>query len=415
MKPAAPTLRERLERIYGIRLLFQPRAQFRLIALLIGLVLAGRIYQFVVSSAADWWGYDFSAYWLAARHVLDGLPVYSAEQLAGPFSPQQQFLYLYPPFFAVVMTPLAALFNDYREAQWVWAILGGLIVTGSVIAVARAEGLVGRRQLLLLLGAVFALHAVPLEMFMGNVHILLLGMFSVAWLGIRRGDSRGEYIAGAAIGIAALIKLFPLLIVLWFVATGHRRAAIAAFATAAALALLSLPATGIQQWLDFPQMLANAEQPRYGSTLDPTSWVAEVIDFNVARVVVAVVGVAILLWSARSQPARVSFGVAVMVSLLLVPTLYGHYLAIAVLPIALSVAHYRGGLAPALAYLGIFAAGQLDYGRLFTRALASLGAAAPLAVLLFCGRERIPIERADDQAALRAAPPRAANTAAPSS
>jgi len=414
MSAAASTLRERLERIYGIRLLFQPRAQMRLIALLIGLVLAGRIFQFAVSSAAEWWGYDFSAYWLAARHVLDGLPVYSAQQLSGAYSPQQQFLYLYPPFFAAVMTPFAALFDDYRQAQWVWAILGGLIVAGSVLAVARAEGLLGGRQLLLLLAAVFALHAVPLEMFMGNVHILLIGLLSAAWLGIRRGDSRGEVIAGAAVGIAALIKLFPLLIVLWFVATGHRRAAIATFVTAALLALLTLPVTGIQPWLDFPQMLANAEQPRYGSTLDPTAWVAEVIDFNVARVLVSVVGVAILLWSARSQPARVSFGAAVMVSVLLVPTLYGHYLAIAVLPIILSLAHYRGGLAPALAYLGIFFAGQLDYGRVFTRALASLGAAAPLVVLLLARRERVPIEQADDQAALRAAPPRAANPAAPS-
>src|SRR5688500_17193439 len=211
MTAATATLRGRLERTYGIRLLFQPRPQIRLVALLIGIVLCARIYQFYVSSAADWWGYDFSAYWLAARHVLDGLPVYSAQQLSGPFSPQQQFLYLYPPLFAVVMTPLAALFNHYREAQWMWAILRELIVLGSVIAVERAEGLVGRRTLLLLLGAVFALHAVPLEMFMGNVHILLLGLLSVAWLGIRRGDSRGEAIAGAAVGIAALIKLFPLL------------------------------------------------------------------------------------------------------------------------------------------------------------------------------------------------------------
>ena len=43
---------------------------------------AFRARQFVLFTRQIQWGYDFSAYWTAAGHLLDGQPIYQAQQLA---------------------------------------------------------------------------------------------------------------------------------------------------------------------------------------------------------------------------------------------------------------------------------------------------------------------------------------------
>ena len=110
--------RSRFRETFGLRLLFEPRFQGAAVGLLLVVVLAFRGLQFIAWTSSIQWGYDFSAYWQAARDLLDGEALYSAHQLAGPYGPQQQFLYLYPPFLAVAVAPLAALFDDYRAAAW---------------------------------------------------------------------------------------------------------------------------------------------------------------------------------------------------------------------------------------------------------------------------------------------------------
>src|SRR5207249_4847417 len=154
--------------------------------------------------SAPQWGYDFSAYWLAARHLLAGQPIYTAAQLAGPYEPQLQgqFLYLYPPFLAVVVLPLAWLSPDsYGLAMGVWAVLGTAIATAVVLGISRLEGLlIDGERALLLLAATFAFPPLVGELVLGNVHVVLLGLFALAWWGARVGGRRGDALAGVAVG-----------------------------------------------------------------------------------------------------------------------------------------------------------------------------------------------------------------------
>ena len=95
--------------IYGLRRLREPAFQ-RLILVLLAILLGlFRLTQFSVFTTQVQWGYDFSAYWTAAGNLLHGLPIYAPDQLSGPYAPQRQFLYLYPPPLAAAFIPLAAL------------------------------------------------------------------------------------------------------------------------------------------------------------------------------------------------------------------------------------------------------------------------------------------------------------------
>ena len=167
---------------YGLRLLSKPRVQVVVLSLLAFLVVAFRAMQFVGLTREVQWGYDFSFYWTAGLHLLNGEPIYSAAQLAGPYAPQGQDGFLYPPPFAVAAIPLAALFpTDFRTAAWIWTAIGAAILAASVLALWRSERLAerlpvleGRGRWLLVAGA-FVFPPVVGELVLGNVHLLLLG------------------------------------------------------------------------------------------------------------------------------------------------------------------------------------------------------------------------------------------------
>jgi len=330
---------------YGLRLLSQPRVRIAVLVLVAVLVIAFRAVQFAALTKQIQWGYDFSAYWTAGGRLIQGDSLYTAAQLAGPYAPQQQFLYLYPPPLAALAAPLAALFpTEYRAAAWVWSGLGATILIACVLALHRSERLgerypilAGRGRWLLVAGAV-AFPPVIGELVLGNVHLVLLGLLTLAWLGIRRGTPLGERVAGLVVGVAAVIKVFPALLLVWFLLTRRYRASAGVIVGALAVGVVTLPFTGIDPWLQYPTVLANLAAPADTTdTLAPTVWLAGPLGFTIARIVVTVVGLALIAWSARSLDLVRSFAVAVTVSVLIAPALYHHYLALLVLPLILAL------------------------------------------------------------------------------
>lgn len=335
-----------LANAYGLRRLQEPGFQRLLIVTIAIVLVAFRLLQFAAFTGQIQWGYDFSYYWRAAAQLLAGQPIYSPEQLSGPYAPQGQSGFLYPPPLAGTLTPFAALGPaDYRLAAWGWSSLGAVVLVATVLAVARSEGLGDRLRAAaglgpwILVAAAFGFPPVIGELVLGNVNLLLLGLFGAAWLGVRRGTTGGERAAGLAIGIAAAIKVFPGLLLLWFLLTGRRQGALFVILGAAAAALVTLPITGLQPWLDYPAALLNLSAPSDTTdTLAPTVWLGQLVGFTPARLLVTAAGIALLAWSARARPARMSFTVAVLASILVAPALYQHYLAILVLPFLLLAA-----------------------------------------------------------------------------
>ncbi|MBA3877933.1 MAG: hypothetical protein C0498_13610 [Anaerolinea sp.] len=379
--------------VYGLRLLADPRLQ-RLILITVAMILVGfRLLQFAVFTTQIQWGYDFSFYWRAGGALLSGEPIYSAEQLAGPYAPQGQNGFLYPPPFAAAAIPFAALFpTDYRAAAWGWTALGALILVATILAVARSEGLAERVRAAtglgpwILVAAAIGFPPVIGELVMGNVNLVLLGLLGAAWLGVRADTTRGERLAGLAVGVAAVIKVFPGLILLWLLLTRRWQGAAFVLVGAVGATLLALPLTGIGPWLDYPTVLLNLSAPAdTRDTLAPTVWLAEVIGFLPARIVVTATALGLVVWSALRSTPRMSFAVAVLASVLVAPALYQHYLAILVLPFLLLLAEGRPIAWLAAAYV-LMSGGEQealgDLGWIVNRAMPTAGALLLLALAL---------------------------------
>jgi alpha-1,2-mannosyltransferase len=231
--------------------------------------------------------------------------------------------------------------------------------------------------------------------------LILLGLLTVAWLGIRRGDSGGERNAGIAIGIAAVIKVFPGLIVLWFLLIGRPRAAAWAVLAGIAVVAVTLPITGLGPWLDYPTALLNLSYtPQAIDALAPTAWLAPYLGFTLARALVTGVGVVLLVSTARRGSLPVSFSLAILLSVLVTPALYTSYLAVLVLPLLLALGAGIRVRWLALAYFLMWGGQQAALGDLAWVVTKGLPTAGALLLLgLFVARASEPRTRSNQVSA----------------
>ena len=166
------------------------------------LVLAAIGASLLLVVALARWGApsDEYAYWLAARRLIDGVPLYdAAATIVTPFA------YLYPPPLAQLMVPIAAV-----VPAWLFS-------AGWTVAMGLALWWLAGRDLLRGL-ALIAFPPVAVEFWFRNVHLFLAVLVVV---GLRRWE--GWYAVGAA------IKISPGLGIVYDAAAGRwRRAGIAA-------------------------------------------------------------------------------------------------------------------------------------------------------------------------------------------
>jgi hypothetical protein len=284
--------------------------------------------------------------------------------------------------------------DDYRAANWVWFAIGFAIVVAVAVALARRERIRSRSDRWLVVAAALAFPPVVGELVMGNVHLLLLGLLTGAWLAIRRGGRSANAVAGALVGIAVLIKIFPAIVILWFILRRRWSAVIAAAITVAALSVATVPIVGIQPWLDYPSVLLNLGPPVDAhDALAPSVWLAALFPSVIARVLVTLAILAIVSWTAVTRSEVVGFAVAVACSVLVAPALYHHYLAVLVLPILVALRWTKPRAWVAAAYLLMFGGEQAALGDaqwIVNRLMPTLGALALVAGLVAFGAVREP-------------------------
>ncbi len=190
----------------------------------------------------DMWLVDFDVYRFGAHNLLAGHDLYLELR---PFS---QMFFTYPPVAAVLFAPTAL--GPFAVTGLVWVVLDAGFLAGSVWLVLGAVGVRDPRHRAGLAAAVvvLAVFTVPveLELALGQLNALL--MFLVL-LDLVKGDGRRWQ--GVGIGIAAGIKLIPLIYVVYLACTGRLRAAataVAAFAGMVLAGFLVAPGDALTYW-----------------------------------------------------------------------------------------------------------------------------------------------------------------------
>jgi hypothetical protein len=307
---------------------------------------------------------DFYQEWASARNLLCGAPIYEPQRASSqrylgcaPEGEAHFFLEInaHPPTTVLLGLPLARL--DYRTAVLVWNLI-------SLAALAASAWLVARQLELrlypwtILPAIVFFMLCWPLRSHVaqGQLMMVLLLSISGAWAADRSGR---EILAGALIGAATVLKLFPALLFLHFVFRQRWRAVAAGLAsivvlTAATAAVLG-PFVYATYFRDVPPFVAewrsawnNASLAGLWSKLfEPGTKGSGVVPLvynpTLARMLVVVsCGAVIVLLARAIQQARSlaerdgAFGAAVVVVLLVTPVTWEHGFVLLLLPFAIS-------------------------------------------------------------------------------
>jgi alpha-1,2-mannosyltransferase len=219
-------------------------AQRWLVAKLVVLALTGL--GFAVLATLGKGFIDLEVYRVGGQTWLAGLELYSRQfpaPLQGPALP-----FIYPPFAAILFS--VATFVPWSVAV-VWFLLVSLVAL-YLSCVAVAQRLEQRRTVALLGAAAIATVLVWAEpvrqnLSFGQINLLLMLLVTADCL-VRHP----RWPRGTLIGIAAAIKLTPVLFLLFFIARRQWRpviVAIASFLSASLLALALAPADSVQYWM----------------------------------------------------------------------------------------------------------------------------------------------------------------------
>lgn len=225
--PAQHWLGQSLRRLFA-----SPKLTVALFAVPAGVILAG-----VVSWLIDWrLGVDSAVYRSGAVALLTGEPLYDNDFLSAE-PPWARLPFTYPPTGALLFVPLALF-----ATQVSWGVLGALSVLSLALVVRVAIQVLPTRPTWLrparttVLVTVLALGLEPVwrTLFLGQINLILMALVVVDVLVL----GRSRHFGGVLVGVAAAVKLTPLIFVphLWLV--GRRADAVRALATFALLQVL---------------------------------------------------------------------------------------------------------------------------------------------------------------------------------
>lgn len=176
-------------------------------------------------------GYDLDTYRAAVRGLWDGKRLYEAPAL-------NQAWFVYPPFATLVLAPLGWATFDVAK----WVLLALSIAALAVIAwrILRLAGIRADIRLAVLSAAlavvVIDIEPVQATLWWGQINVLLMAMVLLDL--VRPNLGRWQ---GIGLGLAAGIKLTPLIFLPYLLLTRQWRASVTATATFAATTALTWP------------------------------------------------------------------------------------------------------------------------------------------------------------------------------
>jgi alpha-1,2-mannosyltransferase len=291
--------------------------------MLAGLALVWLLAAVPTLSGTDSWSIDFIAYRESALRLAEEGTLYLSSSLEGPFVPMFESFYLYPPPFGLAVSPIATL--PASDGAFAWYLI-------HVAVLVLACALMPVRPVFRLWSFAIAAICLPVlsDLIHGNVSSLLLLPLVIGWRWLDRP------IGSIAIAVAASLRITLGAFLIWYLVRRAWRPMLWLLIGAGALVLVTVPFVGVEGYRDYLVMMSNLRVPtdleqnrqvlasaRALGAPEELAWAALVITWLVA--IAAIV-------ASRRRDAEVGFMVTVAASMLLAPTMWGHYLSLLVLP-----------------------------------------------------------------------------------
>jgi hypothetical protein len=276
-------------------------------------------------------GFDYRPLWEASRHLFHGTSPYPSPHAAALHDEQQ---FVYPPLAAVLAAPLAVLPFGVAAAVLAIVELGATALTLRVLGVRDWR----------CYGVTLLWYPVLQNFLIGSITSLLALGLAVLW---RYRDDRPVGTLVCATVIAAKVFLWPL--VFWLAATRRWMTALYAVALALAAVAVSWTLFGFVGLTSYPRLLDELSRLEawksysavaFGLMLGMSTGEARALAIVAGALVL---GAVVLIGQRRSSDSdRQAFVLAIAAAFLFSPIVWTHYLALLVVPIALT----RRTLAP---------------------------------------------------------------------
>lgn len=195
-------------------------------------------------------GFDFAAYILGARRLVAGEPLYQTALVAlGPFGQ-----YVYAPFVVLPFVPLAMLPFDVARLSFLLLLAGlaALVTWHLASQLPRATRYWGAAAIVLFFPLIW-------EVTLENLTLVTLTSTLLAWRW-RRSAPR----SGAAFAVALGLKLLPLSLIPYFLASGRVRVLLWSALGLIAITFFTWPIVGAE-WPAFIAFLAYIAQAPAGT------------------------------------------------------------------------------------------------------------------------------------------------------
>lgn len=330
-----------------------PAARRKLIYTLlwVALLAAGVYVVFVRFRFAPLTATDLLNDYNAATHLLQKQSIYTETNF-------------HPPFDAILALPLALL--PYPAAIWLWDALSLAAFFAFGVLAARGAGLViPKHARWLVIGTGLCWYPLQAHLATGQFSVFIALLVTSAWLLLRQ---RRDAAAGALLGLAMLIKLFPGLLALWLLLRRRWLALAAMGVVFTAGMLFSQVAVGAEDFWRYFTEIAPQDVAEYavypinaslrgvfGRLFEPGPWVKPLADLPglaAALTSISALALTILLikqigWrsanpkSGSPESEDVSYAMTCIAMLLLSPITWQHGLLILLLPFALLLANPR--------------------------------------------------------------------------
>ena len=284
--------------------------------------------------------FDLELLLQAGRDVAAGRSPYDPALLAGTTPDATHLFFSYPPLVAQVLAPFAAIPGVAMFAAWSVTAVAVLAAVAERLRRLIAPSITPATAGIAIVAVASLTFPFTVAILFGNLDAFFPALYGLALVAAVSPVRRDHVAGGIAVALAALAKLYPAGLGLWFVVRGlrfdgRRSLTTVAAAVVAGLALVgvSLVLGGLGPWREYATIAgvasgADLVDPR---NVGPAAQIALLLgaDSGVARAIhlaVAAAAVAAIVWSAwtRRDPVE-SLAIAAAATLLLLPVSWIHY------------------------------------------------------------------------------------------